>query len=267
MILEEQTIARSFPSQAIPMFLLSRKLKSLCSHLRNLVIAPHAKASTRYILVRDLAFFSLDFFSGDRGSDLGRLKSSDVLRPPDGKGYLFDKPSVRENLTRRSNNVFAIKPIPNSPYCPVSNLDFYLSLVKMMNIDLNPGYLFRVLDHHGNILSSPFERSAVENRLKKHPRDSKLDRAETMHSFRSGCSITLSLLGVPYNEVAKLVGWKSVKMVSHYCRFDSVMSNEDASSVFCEAARPGTSAPSFAENLGKLFRQRNNLKGYKPLFT
>ena len=88
-----------------------------------------------------------------------------------------------------------------------------------------------------------------------------------MHSFRSGCSITLSLLGVPYSEVAKLVGWKSVEMVSHYCRFDSVMSNEDASSVLSEAARPGTSTPSSAENLGKLFRQRNNLKGYKPLFT
>ena len=72
-----------------------------------------------------------------------------------------------------------------------------------------------------------------------------------MHSFSSGCSITLSLLGVPYNEVAKLVGWKSVEIVSHH----SVMSNEDASSVFSEAARPGTSAPSSAENLGKLFRQ------------
>ena len=71
-----------------------------------------------------------------------------------------------------------------------------------------------------------------------------------MHSFRSGCSITLSLLGVPYKEVAKLVRWKSVEMVSHYCRFDSVMSNEDASSVFSEVARPGTSAPSLLRTLG-----------------
>ena len=165
MILEEQTIARSFSSQAIPVFL--DKLKSLCPHLRNLVIAPHAKASTRYILARDLAFFSLDFFSGDRGSDLGRLKSSDVLRPPDGKGYLINQ-VFGKTLRENQSNVFAVKPIP---YCPVRNLDFYLSLVKMINIDLNPGYLFRVLDHHGNILNSPLKRSAVENRLKKHLRD------------------------------------------------------------------------------------------------
>ena len=88
-----------------------------------------------------------------------------------------------------------------------------------------------------------------------------------MQSFRSGCSITLSLLGVPHKEVAKLVGRKSVEMVSHYCRFDSVMSNEDASSVFSEADRPGTFAPSSAENLGKLFRRRNNLKGYNTILT
>ena len=100
------------------------KLKSLCSHLRNLVIAPHAKASTRCILARDLAFFSLDFFSGDRGSDLGRLKSSDVLRPPDGKGYLISQ-VFGKTLRGNQSNVFAEKPIPNSPYFPVRNLDFY----------------------------------------------------------------------------------------------------------------------------------------------
>ena len=56
-------------------------------------------------------------------------------------------------------------------------------------------------------------------------------------------------------------------MASYYCRLDSVMSNEDTSSAFSDAARPDTFAPSSAENLGKLFRQRNNLKGYKPLFA
>ena len=166
-----------------------------------------------YLSERDLAIFSLDFFTGDRGSELGRLKSSDALCPPYRKSYLINQ-VFGETLRGNQSNVFAVKPTPN---CPVKNLDFYLSLAKMMNIDLNPGYLFRVLDHHGNILNSPLEWSAIENRLKKHLRDSKLDRGETMHSFRSGCSITLSLLGVPYNEVAKLVGWKSVEMASYYC--------------------------------------------------
>ena len=96
--------------------------------------------------------------------------------------------------------------------------------------------------------------------------DSK-DKREAMHSFRSGCSITLSLLGVPCNEVVNLAGWKSVEMASYYCRFDTVMSNEDARSVLSDAARPATSTPSSAEELGKLFRQRKKLQGYKPWFA
>ena len=188
------------------------------------------------------------------------------MPPPNGKGYLINQ-VFGKTLPGNKSNVFAVKPIPNSPYCPIKDLDFYLSLAKMMNIDLNPGYVFLVLDHYGNTLNASFERSAVENRLKKQPRDSTLDRGEILHSFRSGCPITLSLLGVSHNEVAKLVGWKSVEMASYYCRFDSVMSNEDASSVRLDAARPGTSTPSSAENLGKLLKQRSNLKGYKPLFA
>ena len=96
---------------------------------------------------------------------MGRLKSSDVLCSPNGKGYLLNQ-VFGKTLRGNQSNVFAIKPIPNSPYCPIKNLDFYLFLAKMMNIDLSPGYLFRVLDHHGNLLSSPFERSPIENRLK-----------------------------------------------------------------------------------------------------
>ena len=74
LVLEEQVVARTFPSQAVPIFL--DKLSKLCSFLIDLIIAPHKNPSERYILVRDLAFFS-----GDRASDLGRVKSSDVLTP------------------------------------------------------------------------------------------------------------------------------------------------------------------------------------------
>ena len=77
MVLEEQVISGTFPKQAVPMF--SDKLNIICSYLRKQVVLPNIKPISRFILARDLAFFSLDFFSGDRGSDLGRVKSSDVL--------------------------------------------------------------------------------------------------------------------------------------------------------------------------------------------
>ena len=34
---------------------------------------------------------SVDFFSGDRGSDLGQIKSSDVLTLPGGKVFIFSQ--------------------------------------------------------------------------------------------------------------------------------------------------------------------------------
>ena len=80
-----------------------------------------------------------------------------------------------------------------------------------------------------------------------------------MHSFRSGCSITLSFLGVPYDQVAKHVGWKSI---------DKVMSTNDVSSLISVSAvhDPLLCQP-LAQRLGQQFRERNFLNGYKTLLS
>ena len=191
MVLEEQTIARTFPTQAILIFL--DKLRVICSYLRGRIVTPSLKPSNIYILSRDLAFFSLDFFSGDRGSDLGQVKSADALHLLDGESFLINQ-VFGKTLRGEGNNVFGIKRIPNSPYCPVTNLHYYLALAQKMSIALKEGFLFLVTDRRGHVLDKPFLGSAVANRLKKHLKDLQLCNGETMHSFRSGCSITLSLL-------------------------------------------------------------------------
>ena len=84
LILEEQTIARVFPAQATPLFM--DKLVDVCDHLKQCMAQSGDKPSLLYTLARDLAFFSIDFFSGDRGSDLGRVKASDVLVSPENNG-------------------------------------------------------------------------------------------------------------------------------------------------------------------------------------
>ena len=180
LILEEQVQAKIFPSQAVPLFL--DKLKSLCSHLRSLATAPNVNLSRRFILARDLAFFSIDFFSGDRGSDLGRVKSSDVLSLPDNKGLLINQ-VFGKTLRRNRSNVFGLKPIPNSSFCPVTNLRFYVALSEKMGVVLKGGFLFRATNPRGNITESPFVASAVANRLRKLLTDLKICNGETMHSF------------------------------------------------------------------------------------
>ena len=106
----------------------------------------------------------------------------------------------------------------------------------------------------------------MTNRLKKHLSNLKILNGETMHSFRSGCSITLKLLDVPYEVVATHVGWKSLNMAIHYSQFDRVMDPNDASAImFSSALQESLSIASIAEKLG-IDRDRNSLKGYKPPF-
>ena len=70
------------PSQAVP--LLFVKFFKLISFLRRSIEASaHLSVVHKYILVRDAAFFVVDFFTGDRASDLGRLLANQLLRLKD----------------------------------------------------------------------------------------------------------------------------------------------------------------------------------------
>ena len=256
-VLEEQTQARATPSQAVPIFL--DKIVGLCSYLRDSLKNPELKPVTLYILARDLAFFSIDFFSGDRGSDLGRIKCSDTLIFPDQDGFLFNQ-VFGKTLRGNKRNTFAVKRIPGSPVCPVSNLNCYLSICKAINIDLRQGYLFRATDQHGCISASPFIGSAIANRLKKHLKALSIHEGETVHSFRSGCSITLASLGVSYTEIANHVGWKSTDMAEYYSQYEKVSRCSDPSTVFSAAT------VSKIREKGEHFKRNNELIGFKPLF-
>lgn len=71
-IREEQAQARvTTPKQATPFFF--DKLKRLCSPLRDQTFASRISPTQRYLFARDLASFCLEFFAGDRASDLGRV--------------------------------------------------------------------------------------------------------------------------------------------------------------------------------------------------
>ena len=83
----EQAQARVSPKQATPVFF--DELKKIVFHLRSLLLSRSISPSKPYIYAHDLAFFSLDFFSGNRAYDLSRIKTIDVLKHPDGSSLLF----------------------------------------------------------------------------------------------------------------------------------------------------------------------------------
>ena len=69
-------------SQAVPLFFV--KFSKLISFLRRSIEASaHLSVVDKYILVRYAACFVVDFFTGDRASDLGRLLANQLLRLKD----------------------------------------------------------------------------------------------------------------------------------------------------------------------------------------
>ena len=186
LIREEQARAIITPKQAVPLFF--DKLLRLCSFLKESIFAPQILPLQRYIYDRDLAFFCLEFFAGDRATDLGRIFTKEVLTLPDDEGFLF-KHTFGKTLRGKNSNTFMVKKCSNTTVCPVSNLRLYVQLCDLMPVNLRDGHLFRTTNK-STVSTSPFIGSAVANRLVQHLKTLGIHNGESMHSFRSGCSIS-----------------------------------------------------------------------------
>jgi len=256
LIREEQAHARVIPKQAVPLFF--DKLVRLCTHLKTRVFSPDCTPNERYLLARDLAFFCLEFYTGDRASDLGRVLTKEVACPPKQDGFLF-RHTFGKTL-RGGTNTFMVKRCKDLTICSVANLELYVKLCDMMSINLRGGYLFRTLNSTGEVSASPFTGSAVANRLTHHLNNAGINSGETMHSFRSGCSITLSLLGVSPADVARHVGWRSLETMEYYSQTGKVMNADRVAATLADstAACSKESAPK-AAIAGRHFNNNNDL--------
>lgn len=187
---------------------------------------------------------------------------------PDDPGFIFHHTFGKTIRGKRAKdaNIFAIKQCSDNTVCPVSNLKLSVQLSDLMKIDLRDGYLSRVSDRKGNISNSPFIGSTIANRLHAHLTALNIDDGETMHSFSSGCSITLSLLGASDQQVANHVGWRSLETARYYMQADKVMQLSQPASLLAEGTTSGPDGRNSAANLGRQFRDRNDLKDFKLAF-
>ena len=93
-----------------------------------------------------------------------------------------------------------------------------------------------------------------------------MHNGETMHSFRSGCSITMSLIGVSPEDVARHVGWKSLQTAEYYMQTGKVMKMSHAASALADSTLSGEGDPSAAISVANLFRIKNKLRGFSLAF-
>jgi hypothetical protein len=126
-----------------------------------------------------------------------------------------------------------------------------------LGIDLTCGYLFRPTTPNGGIQDTPLTSAAAESRLKTYLREMKADEGETLHGFRSGCAITLALLGADLSEIMDHVGWSRRHTALYYMQLAKVLN-------------PSGSSAKLATNLGvdpsHAWKDMNQLKQFVCAF-
>ena len=127
-----------------------------------------------------------------------------------------------------------------------------------MQIDLHDGYLFRSTDKHGRVSINPFVGSTVAAPLKTHLDHLGIADGETMHSFHSGCSITLSMLGASLEDITTHVGWRSTKTARYYTQTDKVLGLTKSGDLLAQSTATAASS--------EVFRHHNNLSDYRLAF-
>ena len=80
----------------------------------------------RYSISRVLTSFCLDFYSGDRASELGRVYTKEVLLLPEDQGLLFQHTFGKTLRRKDSKNQFAVNTCSHDTMvCHVVNLTMY----------------------------------------------------------------------------------------------------------------------------------------------
>jgi integrase len=212
-IRQEQSKAHVQPKQAIPLFI--DKLEAVCGYIDRQIDESGQKPS--YTLLRDQAFFKLQFFAGDRAGDLGRMLAQEVKVVP--SGALLITHTWGKTARVDKPNAFLVHPCKREALCPVRALQKYVEGASSINIDLSRGFLFRLVGSSGDVINEPCSYAAIYDRLKFYLRLLNLDEGETPHSFRGGCAITLvEGSGQSLEQIKDHVGWAASKTAEYYTR-------------------------------------------------
>ena len=255
----EQSAASVLPRQAKPLFL--SKLSQISRHLSFQLRNPKHSVYKKYLLMRDLTFFNILSYSGDRAGDLAGLTADQIFFLPDNNGIIFtltkgktiSASDPRDVVLCRSND---------AEFCPVKLLRDYLEFCKRHNLIKNNDFVFRSLQGGASLSEQALTSSAVNARLKLYLNRLHLGEGETPHGMRSACAIMLHYLGVDKETAKSHVGWKSDSMLDHYTKCTQISNKITEANVM--SSRSMTLLSHRAETNVDLYRGKNSLeKVYK----
>ncbi len=214
---EESSKAHVTPKQAKPLFL--GKLEKICDFLVREVESTGISAREKFTYLRDRAFFSLQFYAGDRASDMSKMLSQEVRKLPRGEGFMI-KHTQGKTASASAPKIFTVQRCDNSTVCPVASVEAYIQGAGAMGADLRTGYLFRKVDTKGRVIEAPITYGIAYSQLKAYLCTLGIYDGETPHSLRGGCAVTMRVTGAAkgVEDLKQHMGWKSVGMPLRYSR-------------------------------------------------
>lgn len=224
----EQRRAHVTPRQAPPIF--STHLRLLVTEICRRISALSSSAPfvpDCFVLYRDLAFFLIQWFAGDRAGDLGRTVGKEITRLACGS-LLFNH-TIGKTVRQSDGDLLVIPKVSEEPLlCPVRALDAYVDLCKINDVDVINSFLFRPTQppHHNSVRLAAFSSYNASKRLRTYLSEESLPDVSsfTAHGSRAGCAVTLLLLGASPDEVKGHCRWASDRVFRHYTDLHRVQS-------------------------------------------
>lgn len=135
----EQLNANVVKNVATP--LMFDKLGRLCGYLSYKVFVEN-NLTAKFVLSRDLSYFSFVCHSGNRGGHLSQIKAEHVFEIPDSDGIYVSQQSGKTASIDHPNN-FVILPSSDEDICPIKLLKDYKRVAQQVNVDLSKDFMFR----------------------------------------------------------------------------------------------------------------------------
>ena len=190
----------------------------LINHLKAIINVIHEQKINEFIKFRDKSIMLIGFGGGFRRSELISIDFEDLE---------FVSEGLKINLKRSKTDQFGegmIKGIPffdNENYCPVKNLNKWLSLSK-----IKKGAIFRRFTKGSKISENRLTDQTVVLIIKKYLKLAGIESSNfSGHSLRSGFATAAADSGADERSIMAMTGHKTTQMVRRYIQEANLFKN------------------------------------------
>jgi len=158
---------------------------------------------------RNNALLQVGFFGAFRRSELVNIQFEQITFVPEGMDILIP----RSKTDQTSEGQCCAIPYGDHELCPVTALKTWCEKAAITS-----GFVFRSIDRHQHINSSPLLGKSVSTIIKKVAKGCELQNAEDFsgHSLRRGFATTASRKGAPFASIMRHGRWRHEGTVLGY---------------------------------------------------